>query len=305
MKGIRILSLLGRETNAKIGKKGAAGDITIYSYKQGEVAVEIIEPTLYPEKIHPLVFGLAISDFILFRPDTGKSEFAEILASLIIAGKPGAFVGDGSAISNYVKGTALEKWETLEEDQIKIRERLLLVPNGWKDGKTKIIIDTIFNLKSIGVVALGAIARGKVRVHDELTLFPIEQKVQVKSLQLHDNNVDEISDGNRVGANVKGIGAEKIERGFVLGDEMLCGKKFSAEIRCPNFIKEGIKKDRKIFAYVGMQYAEAFVNEDIPAGAGKKIELNCEKDFAYESGDAVFLVDPGRKPRILAKGLIL
>ncbi|MFA5077767.1 MAG: EF-Tu/IF-2/RF-3 family GTPase [Candidatus Micrarchaeia archaeon] len=305
MKGIRVLSLLDAETNAKIGKKGAPGDFTIYMYKQGETAVEIIEPTLYPEKIHPLVFGLALSDFVLFRPDAGKKEFPELLASLIIAGKPGAFVGDKGGIENYIKGTALEKWETIEDDLIKIREKLLTVRNGWKDGKTKIIVDQVFNLKSIGVVALGAIVRGTVKVHDEMALFPGGRKIQVKSLQLHDENVNEISDGSRVGANIKGAEAESIERGFVFGDGILGGKKFRAEVECPKFIKEGIPKGRKVFAYLGLQFAEATLSDDVAAGMKRQVEIECEREFAFEGGDALYIVDPGRKPRMLGAGAIV
>ncbi|VVC01832.1 Elongation factor 1-alpha [uncultured archaeon] len=304
MKGIRVLSLLDKEMNAKIGKKGAAGDITIYTCKQGEVAVELIEPTLYPEKIHPLVFGLALSDFIVFKPDLASKELGEILASLIISGKPGAIVGDASLIGNYTKGTPLAQWESIEDDAIKVREKLLALKNGWKDGKTKIIVDQVFSLKSIGVVVLGAITSGKIRVHDKLTMFPLNAPVEVKSLQLHDANVEEISDGSRVGANIKGLDAEKIERGSVLGSGMLCGKKFDAEVKVPAFIKDGVRKDRKVFAYVGLQYAEAGVSADIPAGGSMKLGITCEKDFTYEAGETVFLVDPGRKPRIIGMGTI-
>lgn len=305
MNGIRVFTLLDKEMNGKIGKKGATGDITIYTYTQGGTAVELIEPTLYPEKVHPLVFGLALSDFMLFRPDAGQTNFPEMLASLIIAGKPGAFVGDASGIANYIRGTALEKWETLPEDAIRIRERLISARNSWKEGKVKIPIDQVFNLKSIGVVVLGAIARGKIRVHDELEIFPAGQKVQVKSLQLHDENVQEIGNGNRVGANIKGMDAEKIGRGFVLGEGLMSGKKFSARIKCPAFVKGGIGKDRKVFAYVGLQFAEAALSGDVQAGSERQIWLDCEKELAYEPGDSVFIVDPGRKPRVLGSGEIL
>ncbi len=306
MKGIRVLSLLDTEMNAKIGKKGAAGDFTIYSYRQGDTAVEILEPTLYPDKIHPLVFGLALSDFVVFKPDLSKKEFAETLGALITAGKPGAFLGDVSGIENYIKGSPLEGWERLDDDAIKVREKLLTVQNRWKEGNVKIIIDKVFNLKSIGVVVLGAISRGTVKVHDKLSIYPLNQPVEIKSLQHNDENVPEISGGSRVGANIKGMEAEKIERGFVLGGAGISsGKKFSAEIRCPNFVKGGIPKDRKIFAYVGLQYAEAAVSEAIGAGQAKKVEISCEKDFAFEPGEEIYLVDPGSKPRILGCGKLV
>ncbi len=305
MKGIRVLSLLDKEMNAKIGKKGAPGDITIYSYKQGDVAVELIEPTLYPEKIHPLIFGLALSDFILFKPDLASKELGEMLAALIITGKPGAIVGDAGAIAAYIKGSPLAQWEILDDDAIKVREKLLGVQNNWTEGKVKINIDQVFSLKSIGVVVLGAISSGTIKVHDKLTMFPINAPVEVKSLQLHDANVEEISDGSRVGANIKGLEADKIERGYVLGNEMRSGKQFTAQVKCPAFIKDGISKERKIFVYVGLQYSEATLSADIPAGGSERVEITCEKNYAYESGDMVFLVDPGRKPKIIGTGRII
>ncbi|MBU0586859.1 hypothetical protein KJ780_05070 [Candidatus Micrarchaeota archaeon] len=305
MKGIRVLSLLDRELNGKIGKRNAGADITIYSYKQGDVAVEVIEPSLYPEKIHPLVFGLALADFVIFKPELEKKEFGEMLAALILSGKPGMFVGGKEEIGNFIKGSALEKWETIEEDAIKIREHLLLVQNSWKQGETKIIIDQIFSLKSIGVVLLGAISRGTIKVHDELTVYPIKQNVSVKSLQLHDDSVQEISDGCRVGANVKGIDAERIERGFVLGKGIESNKEFESELFCPQFVKDGLKKENKVFAYTGLQFCEARISGDLGAGEKNKLKIICENEIAYEKGDLILIVDPGRKPRVIASGKIL
>ena len=168
----------------------------------------------------------------------------------------------------------------------------------------KIVVDQVFSLKSIGVVVLGAISRGTIKVHDDLLVFPPKMAVSVKSLQLHDANVPEISDGSRVGANIKGAEAESIHRGFILGEDILSGKSIAAELYCPQFIKDGLKKDAKVFAYLGLHFCEATLGDDLGAGQKKKIEITCAEEAAYENGDLIFIVDPGRKPRIMAAGRI-
>jgi selenocysteine-specific translation elongation factor len=307
MKGLRVLSLLGEGANSKIAKKGSPGDIVFYAAREGEVDIELMEPALYPEKIQPLAFCLTMCDFALFKPDLTKKDFPELLGSLIVAGKKGALVGEGSkdVIAPYVKGTALESWPELPDDPIAIRQHLSAQGNCWAEGETRIMVDQSFNLKSIGVVALGAIVRGTIRVHDELTLFPSGKKVTVKSLQLHDSDVPEITNNSRVGANIKGATQDDAPRGSVIAGSQMVSESFGAEISCPAFAKGGIEKGRKVFAALGMQYVEATPDEAVPGGKAVRVRLVCDRPMVYEKNDRVLIVDPNRKPRIIGSGVVL
>ena len=60
-------------------------------------------------------------------------------------------------------------------------------------------IDQHFNVKGIGLVAIGYVQSGSVSVHDELHLLPAEGPGTVKSLQVMDDDVSEAVAGDRVG----------------------------------------------------------------------------------------------------------
>jgi selenocysteine-specific translation elongation factor len=45
-----------------------------------------------------------------------------------------------------------------------------------RDGSPIIHIDNIFYVKGVGVVVLGILKQGAIKVHDELMLFPPQEK---------------------------------------------------------------------------------------------------------------------------------
>jgi selenocysteine-specific translation elongation factor len=53
-------------------------------------------------------------------------------------------------------------------------------------------IDRTFDLKGLGIVVLGVIKQGTVKVHDQLKIMPIAKDILVKSIQMHDDPVSQI-----------------------------------------------------------------------------------------------------------------
>ena len=68
-------------------------------------------------------------------------------------------------------------------------------------------------MKGVGTVLLGGIKQGRIRVYDKLKILPSNKEVLIKSIQMHDDPVDESSSPSRVGLGVKGISPREIERG--------------------------------------------------------------------------------------------
>ena len=58
--------------------------------------------------------------------------------------------------------------------------------------------------------------QGSVRVHDQLKILPDGMDIIIKSIQVHDDPVNESKSPARVGLALKGIDAERISRGDVL-----------------------------------------------------------------------------------------
>ena len=74
-------------------------------------------------------------------------------------------------------------------------------------------IDQHFNVKGIGLVAIGYVQSGSVSVHDELHLLPAEGPGTVKSLQVMDDDVDTAVAGDRVGIALRNTKEEHLTGG--------------------------------------------------------------------------------------------
>jgi translation elongation factor EF-1alpha len=65
---------------------------------------------------------------------------------------------------------------------------------------------------------LGILKQGTIKIHDELILFPQKKKVTVKSIQMHDKNVEESYSSARVGLALTGVSFDGLARGDILSN---------------------------------------------------------------------------------------
>jgi selenocysteine-specific translation elongation factor len=85
-----------------------------------------------------------------------------------------------------------------------------------KDGPLIVVIDHVFDVKGVGTVVLGVIKQGKVKISEEVVLYPQQKTLTIKSIQMHDDSVYEASSPARVGLALKGVTANDISRGDVI-----------------------------------------------------------------------------------------
>jgi selenocysteine-specific elongation factor len=74
-------------------------------------------------------------------------------------------------------------------------------------------IDRAFSVPGHGTVITGSVVSGSVRVGDELDWQPRGEKVRVRSLQNHDQPVEEVHRGMRAAINLAGVRHEDVVRG--------------------------------------------------------------------------------------------
>ncbi|MGH9510608.1 MAG: selenocysteine-specific translation elongation factor [Terriglobales bacterium] len=77
-------------------------------------------------------------------------------------------------------------------------------------------IDRVFTMKGFGTVVTGTLIAGRIRNEDELEVFPEQERVRVRGLQVQGQAVDEAVAGQRTAANLAGVGVEEVSRGMVL-----------------------------------------------------------------------------------------
>ena len=125
-------------------------------------------------------------------------------------------------IAPLLKDTTLTNYIYMADDPILLREFLLeeaAKVRNEDDGRGTVPIDHHFNVKGVGTVVLGYVAKGVINRHDELKVLPTECTAQVRSIQKHDDDFDVAYEGDRVGLALKNIDAEDLDRGFVLTND--------------------------------------------------------------------------------------
>jgi len=300
------VALVGDKNIGKeIAKKGTQSDFTIYHLKSGERIVSILEPTLYPEKLQPLLYCINMAKFVVLVVDSIDRFFGETVVALDLVRKRNGIVvlGDGvdeAQVKGFLKGTALEGYEFIGKDAVLLREKLLAVQTAYNEGKTKVPIDHSFLVKSVGPVVLGVVERGTVKKHQELELYPKKKHIIARSLQVQDEDVEEAGCGSRVGIAVKGAEVEELERGNVLAQpgSLKSAKEFKTKAKASR-VSAGISPGFYSFS-LGMQYETVSVEGEIRAGEESELVIKSEREIVFEPGENALLCKPEAKARVVA-----
>ncbi len=131
------------------------------------------------------------------------------------------FPGDKIPI---IKGSALKALQGDEEAQKSIEELLKAIddyiptPERPIDKPFLMPIEDVFSIKGRGTVVTGRIARGKVKVGEEVEIVGIKdtKKTTVTGVEMFRKQLDEGQAGDNVGILLRGVDKKDVERGQVL-----------------------------------------------------------------------------------------
>src|SRR5439155_10760473 len=151
-----------------------------------------------------------------------------------------------------------------------------------KEGNLKITIDHFFDVKGVGTVILGKVTQGKVRVYDNLKLVPKGVDVVVKSIQMHDDSVEEASSPARVGLAVKGLVPDDVQRGDLLcmPDTVLISNEIELDYIPNKFFKEKIAENQTFLVNIDLQIKPAKLTSINP------MRLSLGSRLGYKKGDS-------------------
>jgi len=298
-------TLLGDETIAKdFGKKGTATDITIYDKKESGILRTWTIPTTFPDKIQPLFQAINMGEYvILYVSKLDKFTGEQIVALDVLGKKQGilshTFDVDRNTLLSMIKGTVVEQYKLVEPENLK-KEIDALEPISI-DGTVKIVIDHCFDVKGVGAVILGKVTQGKVKQYDNLKLYPKGSDVLVKSIQMHDDTVEEALCPARVGLAVKGITPDDVQRGDILclPDTVSVSQEIEIEYSQSKFFKEKIAQNQMFLVSIGLQIRPAKISSVEP------MKLSLGKPTSYQKGDICVILKPeSTSIRIVGSGKI-
>ena len=146
---------------------------------------------------------------------------------------------DGSPI---IKGSALKALEDPSSEWgDKIMELMDAVdeyfPDPERDTDKPFLmpVEDVFTITGRGTVATGRVERGTLHLNDEVEIIGVKEETQktvITGIEMFRKLLDEAQAGDNIGALLRGINRDQIERGQVLAKPgtVTCHKKFTAQV---------------------------------------------------------------------------
>lgn len=198
-------------------------------------------------------------------------------------------------MSWYSGPTLLEALDTLK------------VPQKPVDLPLRLPIQDVYNITGIGVVPVGRVETGVLKVGQKVIAMPGREgkgvQGEVKSIEMHHEQLKEATPGDNVGFNVRGFGKKDIARGDVVGpaeNPPTVVKRFTAQIVVlshPSVITAGYTP---VFHVHTSQDPARIVEiqKKLNPATGEVLQ---EKPDFIKNGDAAIVVVEPIKPLVIEK----
>lgn len=162
---------------------------------------------------------------------------------------------------------------------------------GTKASAFRLPIDRVFSLKGFGTVVTGTLLDGSLGLDYDAMLYPRAERVKIREIQVHGQEVSEAVPGQRVAVNLPGIGKEQISRGEILATAGSMEGTMIADVRL-QLLKSGqrsLKSGTRVHLYHGAAELVCkiilFDREVLKPGEEAVVQLRMEQVTAMKAGD--------------------
>ena len=163
------------------------------------------------------------------------------------------------------------------------------------DKPMRIPIQDVYTITGVGTVPVGRVETGRISKGDDVLFLPSDVSGEVKSVEMHHEEIGEAEAGDNIGFNTRGISKEDIKKGDVACDPdnpVTVAKEFKAQIivmEHPNVIAEGYTP---VFHCNTAQIASKFVDIEKKVDSKSGEVLEEDPDYIKTGDSAVVKVRP-------------
>jgi len=165
-------------------------------------------------------------------------------------------------------------------------------PSRPTDKPLRLPLQDVYKIGGIGTVPVGRVETGIIKAGMVVTFAPVNLSTEVKSVEMHHEQLVEGVPGDNVGFNVKNVSVKEIRRGYVCSDSKNDPAKaagsFTAQVivlNHPGQISAGYAPVLDCHtAHIACKFSE--LQEKIDRRSGKKLEDNPK---FVKSGDAAIV----------------
>ncbi len=93
----------------------------------------------------------------------------------------------------------------------------LEVPPKPTDKDLRLPIQDVYKISGVGTVPVGRVETGVMKVGDKIVMMPPKLTTEVRSIEMHHEQIKQAVPGDNIGFNIRGIATGDLRRGYVVG----------------------------------------------------------------------------------------
>ena len=232
------------------------------------------------------ILGIKKGIVVITKTDLVEPEFVELVQEDILEMTKGTFLEDAPVVPVSVFGE-----QGLEELKTVLKSICDEIPDRVDAGHFRLPIDRVFTIKGFGSVVTGTLMEGKIKKEQNIVLYPENEPVKVRSIQVHGKDAEVALAGQRVAINVPDRKKEEIYRGDVLAtaDSLYPTRMIDVKVEVLKHTDRVIKHGSRVHIYHGTKELLGKIvlmhRDELKAGESCYAQLRLEEETVVRKGD--------------------
>lgn len=232
------------------------------------------------------ILGVRCGVIVITKTDAADPELVELVEEDVRELVKGTFLEDAPVVPVSVyKNQGIDR----------LRDTLYQMYQGLPEHKEtrafRLPVDRVFTLKGFGTVVTGTLFGGRIKKEQEAYLYPENASVKIRSIQVHETNVEEAHAGQRVALNLPDRKKQEIRRGDVvaLKNSMYPTMMADVSLTVLRHTERTVKNGSRVHVYHGTRELLGKVilldRDELKSGETCYAQLRLEEETVLEKGE--------------------
>ncbi len=232
------------------------------------------------------LLGIEQGLIIITKKDMVEPEWLELVEEEVREYFSDTFLADAPLIAvSSTTGEGIDAVRTLLDEMVRDKEF------HQAHGPFRMPIDRVFTIRGFGAVVTGTSISGRIRISEEVSIFPKKIIAKIRGIQVHASEVQEVEAGHRTALNLHGVDRELLERGDVIATPGCLQPTFllDADFIYLESARKNLKNRTRVRIHLGtaeiLGRLVLLEDEELVPGCTANVQIRLEKPATAWPGD--------------------
>lgn len=232
------------------------------------------------------ILGVRCGVVVITKTDAADPELTELVEEDIRELVKGTFLEDAPVVP-----VSVYRNQGIDRLRDTLYQLYRDLPGHKETRAFRLPVDRVFTLKGFGTVVTGTLFGGRIKKEQEAYLYPENTSVKIRSIQVHETNVEEAHAGQRVALNLPDRKKQEIRRGDVvaLKNSMYPTMMADVSLTVLRHTQRSVKNGSRVHVYHGTRELLGKVilldRDELKAGETCYAQLRLEEETVLEKGE--------------------